>query len=328
LETAELQLETTIQQLTRTEKLVKAGSLAISEELDLQSQKASNELEVINAENSLTLALLNLKQVMQMPASEELQVVIPELEAEDYGLAALSSTDIYQTAELIQPEIKNADLLVESTLLGEKIAKGGLYPTLNLGYSMFTNYSDVLDPKKQRDGTFGPPGEIPDAGFVTGDPTQSITLFTPNPNVIDVENGVMTQFGDNLSRALSFSISVPIFNGLAARSGMQRATINRVRAEINAREVRTQMRQIIETAYNDAESASKAYEASQKQVDALVESFRVTEKRYNLGAVNFVDYQVAQNNLFRARSDLVRTKYDYIFKTKILDFYQGNPIDF
>ena len=328
LETAELQLETTIQQLTRTEKLVKAGSLAISEELDLQSQKASNELEVINAENSLTLALLNLKQVMQMPASEELQVVIPELEAEDYGLAALSSTDIYQTAELIQPEIKNADLLVESTLLGEKIAKGGLYPTLNLGYSMFTNYSDVLDPKKQSDGTFGPPGELPDAGFVTGDPSQSITLFTPNPNIIDVENGVWTQFGDNLSRALSFSISVPIFNGLAARSGMQRATINRVRAEINAREVRTQMRQIIETAYNDAESASKAYEASQKQVDALVESFRVTEKRYNLGAVNFVDYQVAQNNLFRARSDLVRTKYDYIFKTKILDFYQGNPIDF
>ncbi len=328
LETAELQLGTTTQQLGRTKKLVEAGSLAISELLDLQSQKASNELEVINAENSLNLALLNLKQVMQMPASEELAVVVPEMEAEDYGFLALTVTDIYQTAELIQPEIKSADLDVQSSIIGEKIAKGALYPSLNLGYSMFTNYSDARDPFRKHDGTFGPPGEIPDAGFLTGDPTQPITLYTPNPNFIDVDNGVGDQFSDNFSRSLNFSISVPIFNGLVARSGMQRASINRAQAEINAREVRNQLRQIIETAYNDAVASSKALEASQKQVEALVESFRVTEKRYNLGAVNFVDYQVAQNNLFGAKSDLVRSKYDYIFKTKILDFYQGNPIEF
>ena len=128
---------------------------------------------------------------------------------------------------------------------------------------------------------------------------------------------------------MNFSISVPIFNGLATRSGVQRASYKyRAQAEINAREVRNQLRQIIETAYNDAVAASKAYEASQREVQALEESFRVTEKRYNLGAVNFVDYQIAQNNLFSAKSDLVRSKYDYIFKTKILDFYQGNPIDF
>jgi outer membrane protein len=193
---------------------------------------------------------------------------------------------------------------------------------------MFTNYSDALDPFRKRDGTFGLPGEIPDAGFLTGDPTQPITLYTPNPNFIDVDNGVGDQFSDNFSRSLNFSISVPIFNGLVARSGMQRASINRAQAEINAREVRNQLRQIIETAYNDAVASSKALEASQKQVEALEESFRVTEKRYNLGAVNFVDYQVAQNNLFSAKSNLVRSKYDYIFKTKILDFYQGNPIEF
>ena len=328
LETAELQLGTTTQQLGRTEKLVEAGSLAISELLDLQSQKASNELEVINAENSLNLALLSLKQVMQMLASEELEIVVPEMEAEDYGFLVVSATDIYQTAELTQPVIKSADLDVQSSIMGEKIAKGALYPSLNLGYSMFTNYSDAIDPFTKRDGTFGPPGEIPDAGFVSGDPLQPITLYVPNPNFIDVNNGVGDQFSDNFSRSLNFSISVPIFNGLVARSSMQRATINRAQAEINALEVRNQLRQIIETAYSDAVAASKAFEASQKQVDALEESFRVTEKRYNLGAVNFVDYQVAQNNLFGAKSDLVRTKYDYIFKTKILDFYQGNPIDF
>ncbi len=328
METAELQLGTTTQQLGRTEKLVEAGSLAISELLDLQSQKASNELVVINSENSLNLALLNLKQVMQMLASEELEVVVPEMEAEDNGFIVLSVTDIYQTAELTQPEIKSADLNVQSSILGERIAKGALYPSLNLGYNMFTNYSDAIDPLNQRDGTFGPPGVIPGAGFISEDPTQTITLFTPNPNFITIGNGVRDQFNDNFSRSLSFNISVPIFNGLVARSAMQRATINRAQAEIFAHEVRNQLRQIIETAYNDAVSASKAFEASEKQVEALEESFRVTEKRYNLGAVNFVDYQIAQNNLYGAKSDLVRSKYDYIFKTKILDFYQGNPIDF
>jgi outer membrane protein len=328
LETAELQLETTTQQLTRTQKLVEAGSLAISEELDLQSQKASNELEVINAENNLNLALLNLKQVMQMPAAEELQVVVPEMDADPYAFSVLSVGDIYLAAEQAQPEIKSADLVVQSSLLGEKIAKGSLYPTLNLGYNMFTNYSDAVDPKTEFDGTFGPPDEIANAGFLTSDPTQSVTIFSPNPNTIELDNGVWDQFSDNISRSMNVSLSIPVFNGLAARSSMQRAAINREQAEISALQVRNQLRQIIETAYNDAVAASKAFEASQKQVQALEESFRVTEKRYNLGAVNFVDYQIAQNNLFRAKSDLVRTKYDYIFKTKILDFYQGKPIEF
>ena len=86
------------------------------------------------------------------------------------------------------------------------------------------------------------------------------------------------------------------------------------------------MRQTIETAYNDAQAAVKVYDAAQKQVSALEESFRATEKSYNLGAVNFVDYQIASFNLFSARSNLVRSKFDYIFKLKVLDFYLGNPL--
>ena len=88
------------------------------------------------------------------------------------------------------------------------------------------------------------------------------------------------------------------------------------------------MRQQIETAFNDARSALKTFEASQKQVDALEETFRAVENQYNFGAANFTDYQVASNNLFGARSDLVRAKYDLIFKLKLLDFYMGNPLNF
>ncbi len=328
LQTAELQQSTTQQQLERTQKLVDAGSVPISEVLDLQSQLASNQLDVVNAENNLNLALLNLKQSMQMPASENLSVVVPDADAGEYEFLGITAQSIYQGAEITQPEIKSADLNVRSAQYGEKIAKGGLYPSLTMGYNMFTNYSDALNPLFLPDGSFGEPDEIPNAGFIAGDPTQTVTLFDPNPNFIQVDNGVGDQFDDNLSRSLTFTISVPVFNGFATRSNIQRATINRVQSEITAKQIRNQLRQIIETAYNDALASSKAYEASNVQVEALEESFRMTERRYNLGAVNFVDYQIAQNNLFGAKSDLVRTKYDFIFKTKILDFYQGNPIEF
>ena len=93
-----------------------------------------------------------------------------------------------------------------------------------------------------------------------------------------------------------------------------------------SRDPRNVLRQTIETSYNEAQAAVKVYDAAKKQVDALEESFRATEKSYNLGAVNFVDYQVASFNLFSARSNLLRSKFDYIFKLKVLDFYLGNPL--
>jgi outer membrane protein len=97
-------------------------------------------------------------------------------------------------------------------------------------------------------------------------------------------------------------------------------------AEITLTEVTNQVRQNIESAYNDALAASKSFEATTKQVNALEESFRVIQNQYNIGAVNFTDFQIANNNLVRAKSDLIRAKYQYIFRIKVLDFYQGKPI--
>jgi outer membrane protein len=109
---------------------------------------------------------------------------------------------------------------------------------------------------------------------------------------------------------------------------VQRAKVAKDRAEILAEQTRQNLRQIIETAYNDVYSSGKAYQSSLKQVAAQSESFRATKQRYDNGAANYTEYELAENNLFQARSDLLRAKYNYIFKLKILDFYQGKPIDF
>jgi outer membrane protein len=133
---------------------------------------------------------------------------------------------------------------------------------------------------------------------------------------------------DNRGRSVGISLQIPVFNGFSTRSSMQRAAINREIANISYQEISNTLRQTVETAYNNAVAAIKTYQSTDKQVKARDEAFRMAKQRYNLGAVNFVDYQVAENNLFQAESDLLRAKYDFIFRKKVLDFYQGLPLDF
>jgi len=97
---------------------------------------------------------------------------------------------------------------------------------------------------------------------------------------------------------------------------------------LNEIQAQNTLRQTIETAYNDANSASKTYAASLKQVNANEEAYRMVLQRFDIGAANFVEKQVAENTLFQSRSDLTRAKYNFIFKKKILDFYQGKQIDY
>ena len=335
LENARLQLNSLEQQVVRSEKLVEAGAVPRTELLNLQAQKATNELNVVNAQNNLNLAILQLKQLLQMPADEPLDVVVPDIDIQQAPGPDENAGQVYQTALASMPEIKSADLGVESSLLGIEIAKGGLYPSLRLTAGLNTNYSDAAVQVVDLD----PPLVItnPLVGFVdsNGNGVQDALEDDVRTNeTITVDSDFSEdysfgdQFQDNLSRFVSVSLNIPIFNGFSARSDIQRAVINNKQAEIIAQETRNFLRQTIETAYNDVLAASESYNQSQLQVAALEESFRATDQRYNLGAVNFTDWQVANNNLFQARSDLLRAKYDYIFKKKVLDFYQGKPLDF
>ena len=321
LENSRFQLNTTRTQLDQTDKLVKAGSLPITNLLDLQSQVASNEVEVINAENNEAQAVLQLKQYLQIPYEEDFDIETPEFDQEDYGFVEYSVGEVFRQAESTQPEVKSADLKIQSADMGIKIAKGAHIPQIGIGGNFFTNYSDQNRKFLGRDLI---PDEYTPIGYVLNDPTQIVVTPGTRTNYEDID--IPTQWADNRSWSAGFNINIPIFNGWQTNSNVQRAKINKDLAEISATETRNVLRQTIETAYNDAQAAIKVYDAARKQVAALEESFRATETSYNLGALNYVDYQVASFNLFSARSNLVRAKFDYIFKLKVLDFYLGNPL--
>ena len=136
------------------------------------------------------------------------------------------------------------------------------------------------------------------------------------------------QLQDNLFKSLTFQLNIPVFNGLQTRANVQRSVINQELSNITLKETQNTLRQSIETAYNDALSSAKTYTASLRQVNAQEEAYRMNKQRFENGATSFVEYQVSENDLFRAKSDLTRAKYNFVFKKKVLDFYQGKPIDY
>ncbi|MDG1279369.1 MAG: TolC family protein [Algoriphagus sp.] len=286
---AESQLATSKEQLDRTKKLVEAGSLPLSDQLDLQSQNATNELEVINARNNLRISKLNLAQAMQIPFTEDFQVIEPEFVINENLMATENPEVIYNTAVEIMPEIKLAQSNVESAEYGVKVAKGAFLPTLGLGANLFSNYVD------QAFGTERPP--------------------------------FGKQIENNLSQSVNLNLSIPIFSQFNNKATVQRARVQKQISEVAEIEAKNTLRQDIETAYNSALSAQQSYEANLIRLEAVQESFRIAQQRLDAGAINSVDFQVAQNNLFNTQADLLNAKYTYIFRVKVLDFYLGNPIN-
>ncbi len=322
-ETAKYQLNSSQQQLERIVKQVNAGSLAKTNELNQEAQVATNEVNLINQENGLNLSLLQLKQAMQIPSSTTLEIVVPDIRMEDL-IIDQSAQEIYQIALAEMPEIKSAVLKVESAQLALKASKGSLYPRLSLNGSATSNYSSASDRARQAlDGGT----TTQQIGYVQGSNSPVLTTI-PSTTVISDSYGEKDQLKDNVFKSLSLGVSIPLFNGLQTRSSVQRAVISKEIANISHQETENTLRQSIETAYNDAIAGSKSYGASLKQVNAREEAYRMTKQRFENGAANFVEYQISENDLFQAKSDLSRAKYNFIFKKKVLDFYQGKPIQY
>jgi outer membrane protein len=289
LKIAQNQLSTTKEQMTITTKLVDAGSLPLANKLDIQAQNATNELEVINASNTLRIAKLNLSQALAIPFNNELDVYTPELEPEDYLLTQKDTEEIYEISRELMPQVKAADLGVLSAEYGERVAKGGYMPTLGMGVSAFSNYID-------------------------------------QPNFLGVRPEFGTQIRDNFSNSANLQLNIPILSNMRNRSNVQRARLQKRLSEIQEWETNLQLRQDIESAYTDAYAARQSYQASLVRVASLEEAFRIAKQRFDAGAINFADYQLGQNNFFNAQADLITAKYTYIFRVKVLDFYLGNPL--
>jgi len=330
LESSERQLASSETQIEQTRKLVDAGRLPEINLLDLLSQRATNALDVVNRRNNYQLALLQLKQLLQLPGETAFEIAAPELADPPEDALVPDSEEIIGTAESILPEMKSAELTIKSSNLGIDLAKAGYYPrlTLNAGINTFFSSAQETQARREEDGTVTRAiGYIVNPDPSNGLPeTVPVLSDVPNTTVVFEDFGFWQQLEESRRSSIGVSLSIPIYNRHQVRTQVANAEINYERARLNAERVRNQIRQNVENARLDAYAAAESFNASKLRYESLKETFRVTEQQYKLGATDITAFTLAQNNLFAAEADLARAKFDYIFKMKILDFYLGKPI--
>ncbi len=295
LKAAKNQTEATAIQVDRTQKMVNAGKLPESNLFTIRSQQATDNLAVVNAQGQLELAKLTLEQLMEIPVSDSFGIKIPDL-VEPSLLLDQTNVEIYNKALTIQPQIAGASIRTNSALLGVKISEGARYPSLSLNGGVNSNYSvssrTGIDPSVPKASPFFP------------------------------------QLWNNLGETIGLNLSIPIYSNRQLKSNIERAKINALGAQLDEQNIRLQLRKTIEQSYTDLRNSIKKYEAVKEQISAAELSYQNMERKYNVGMSTAIDYLIEKNNYFQAQSNGIQAKYDYIFKSKILDFYQGKPIQF
>lgn len=317
LENATNQVDITRQQVQRMEKLVAAGTLAKGDLLTIEAQAAAEELQLVEARNNLDLAYLTLAQMLDLPSAANFRIVRPEIDLYETQSMTMTPEQIYASAVVKRPEIKSAELKVESAMRGLAVAKGSLSPTLNMVASWGTGFSGA-----QKIGS-NPYFEEVAIGY-------DHEMKPVYSKIQRYQNFEIKPFGDQISdnnnRTIDFRMNIPIFNGWYTQSNISRAKIAIGNAQYEYESNKLQLNKTIQQAWADASASLKRYAASGKKVEATEESFKYAEQRFNLGMLTSLDYNNAKNELQRAKSEMLQAKYNYVFKTKVLDFYMGIPI--
>ncbi|WP_205500749.1 TolC family protein [Rufibacter psychrotolerans] len=321
LKTNQERLNLTQSQLERTQKLFRAGSVPESNVLDLNAQIASDELNIITAQNNIELAELQLIQLLNLTnaTTANFSVVVPNIPDPDQTVIAFDAEDVYATASDRMPEILRARLRIQSANKSIAIAKGGYHPSLSIVGSISTRYSSGSSLI-----SFGDVIESQDIGFLDPSLSQKLTLYSPSQ--IERTYPYFNQLQDNIGQFIGINLSVPILNGFRVRNNVQLSRIGLRNAEINSDIAKNELRQTIAQAYSDAVGAQKRFVAARKQLEAFEQAYKNAEIRLNNGLINNVDFNVARNNLVKAQSDIIQAKYDYTFRLKFLEFYQGKTI--
>jgi outer membrane protein len=318
------------EQIARTKLLLQAGSIPESTLLDSQSQLATDELNVTNAQNQANIARLNLLQLLNLDpaANPDFQIEVPALPDPDAEAAlSLNTNELFQGAATRQPEIKAADLRVLSAGRSVEVARGAYYPRLVLGGSIFSGFSSARtvtqvggDSTARRTIFFVQNPATP------GAPLTPLNVITYQRNVSTLPQSYWSQLDQNLGQQVQFALSIPILNGLQVRTNVQRTLINAQQVQLQAEQARLTLRQSIEQAYADARAAQLQYAAATRQVAALNVTQRNAEIRFNNGLLSGTEFNVTKNNLNFAISNQLQAKYTFIFRRKVLDFYEGKPL--
>lgn len=308
-------------QLARSQELVNAGTIPKGDLFDVKATLASDNQRVINAENSLLISKLSLAQLLQLDNFDDFDVVDDTVAKDENNILFETPISIYEKAKEGRTELKIAQTNLEIAEKNVAIAKGSYQPTLQGFYSFNSrvSYSDRIVGVTPN--TANPTSVV---GFVQG---TNQNVLSPNfTRVLGNPAPFFEQFNTNKGQSFGVQLSVPIFNGFAARNNVERSKVTLEKSKIALEQQGLNLQRNVYTAFVDAKGALKSYESALTALDSREQSYNYAKERYNVGLMNAFDLSQSQTLLATAQSEVLRTKYDYIFKIKILEFYFGIPI--
>ncbi len=308
-------------QMERSEQLLEAGVIPRGDLLDIKATVASSEQLVINAENLLLISKLSLAQLLQLEEFKDFDIIDREYEALQTPLLLQTPEVIYQKAKETRTELKIAQANLEIAEKDVSIAKGAYQPRLQ-GFYSFSTRASSLD--RVTGIELNPANPTTVIGVVEG---TNQNVLQPNFNaVLGGPAPIFDQFDDNKGQNFGVQLTIPIFNGFATRNNVQRSKVALERSKIAYEQEELTLERNVYTAFTDVKGSLKSYEAALTTLEARQEAYLYAQERFEVGLMNAFDFNQSQTLLVNAQSEVLRTKYDYIFRTKILEFYFGIPI--
>lgn len=315
----ELQVKMTQLQVERTQKLLDAGAVAKGNLYDIKAQLASEEFNYTTAQNNYKLSLLTLQQLLNLDTLNNFSIEKPNLEINAADLLAYKPADIYQNALKTQHNIKSAEYRMKSNEKSLSAARGGISPTLSFNASIGTGYSGLAKDIQSFDFK----------GFQAfGITSQLDTVYQPVYEAKTSPTPWNKQMKNNVNKSLGFTLQIPLFNGYQTGTQIRQSKLQMLSSKYNYDNTKQQLFKTITQAYADAQASLNKYASAKTAFEAASESYNYTEQKFNLGAISVYEYNNAKLRLMRAETDLLTSKYDFVFKIKVLDFYQGKPLSF
>ncbi len=321
LEARSLQLNGTAEQLRKQERLYELGGVSRVKYLQIKAQYASEESQLIAAQTQLDQSYLTLWQLLNMNPDTNNQVAKPDSSSMiNIASENQSAEQIYQQFLKKSPEVLAAKHRSEASRINHNIALGGRSPRLTFSGGLNSFYTTQA---MQGVGT-------PDYQFIPigvdamGNPSPYYSAV-PRYNSTEVVP-FNTQMDRNFGKNFGLTLSVPIFNGWQVNNTVQKAKINQVSSELNQKQAELDLYKNVNQAYLDFKSAQKRYESNINNYEANKESMLMAEAQFSLGAVSAADFIVTKNQYLQAETSLVQSKYELLFRKKVLDFYLGKPL--
>ena len=290
---AGIQLQQSLAQLGNTRKLVDAGSLPELNAAELEAQVARDSSTVITARGSVIQNTLSLKAYMALDAAAAFEIETPPVDKIFVEkIADLQPESVYALAMANMPQQRVNEFKIKAAQKSAAALRGNLYPTISIFGSLGSRYANFYN--------------VP-TGFPKSDP------FFP-------------QLNENFNQSVGLSLRVPIFNGYISQTNYQKSKIT-IRNQQLQKDLDDQtLKQDIYKAYNAATIALEKYNAGKKAVETAERTFNFAQKRYDVGLMGTFELITSQNNLFSAKLQNALNQYDYVFKMKVLEFYQGKGL--